>query len=392
MSQSPVRSKRSTRDPGPRSIVRRAIRAVKRRTSRNVLVVPRKTIGSQEYAARTGVRWRLAAEAAPLVRRPPRKFGALPGDLEGPRLTTGFPEMGVLELPDASLVGPRGWVVTRDGYVLPDHTLHAAEGSLPHAGPPTSVSRLKGAVASLASDHAWRNYGHFLYDGLGRFELLRRAGYALDEIDWFYCGYPGAAKRLLLRLGIPPQKIVRAEPGRSVRGDLVLAPTFPGSRRDHPRWLIDFLRRDLLPANAESRPARRLYVRRTASRRVANEAEIQPLLESYGFTAFDPADDPEPPLAFASAEAVVGVHGANLADVCFCPEGAAVLEFTPTEHINSYWYAQAETAGLDFGYIMCRSTTQRAAGATRRSDGDVHVDPDELREALSAMLPPAGPG
>ncbi|MDQ3491717.1 MAG: glycosyltransferase family 61 protein [Chloroflexota bacterium] len=349
--------------------------------------MPSRTMGSQEYAARSGARWRQAERAAPIERKPPLKFGALPGDFEGPRLATRFPDMGVLELPHGLLVGARGWVVTDDGYLLPDHTLFAQEPSMPAMGAPR-VTRLKGVVASLATDNAWRNYGHFLYDGLGRFELLRRAGYSVDEIDWFLCTYPGKkARRLVERLGIPPEKIVRSDAARSVRGDLVLAPTFPGARRDHPRWLIEFLRRDLLPTPRPAGPPRRLYVRRTTSRRVANEAEIMPILTAHGFVAFDPVEDPEPPVAFSQAEGIVGVHGANLADICFCPDGAGVLEFTPTEHINSYWYAQAETAGLRYGYIVCRSTSERAAGATRASDADVHVDPDELREALAVMFP-----
>ena len=374
---------------GPLSLVRRANYAFKRRVLKSVMVVPRKTIGSQEYAARTGVVWRPVATSVPIVRRPPRKFGAIPGDFEGPRLAKAFPDMGVLELPGATVVGPQAWVVTKDRYLLPDHTLHAAEPSMPYALPPTPVSRLKGKVASISSDWSWRNYGHFLYDGLGRFEMLRRAGYSIDEFDWFYVGWPfEGSKRLVERLGIPPEKIVRAERGRSYRCDLLVAPTFPGSRRDHPRWLIEFLRRELLPATAQSGPPRRLYVRRTAARRVANEAEIMPILEAHGFEVFDPTQDPEPPLAFARAEAIVGVHGANLADLCFAPETAGLLEFTPTEHINSYWYAQAETAGLDYGYIMCRSTSQRAPGATRKGGEDVYVEPDELREALAAMFPP----
>jgi capsular polysaccharide biosynthesis protein len=109
------------------------------------------------------------------------------------------------------------------------------------------------------------------------------------------------------------------------------------------------------------------------------------MLEARGFERYDPLEHEDPTVDFAQAEAVLGVHGANLADILFCAEGTRVLELTPTDHVFSWWYAQAETLGLDFGHIVCRSVGSRAPGAARRSDRDVHVDLDELRTALDGM-------
>lgn len=357
-----------------------------RRVVGGQLMIPRRTIGSKEYAARTGAVWREVEPATPIERKAPVRYGKLPGDFDR-RVASRFPEMGVLELPEGLLVSRRGWVVTRDRYLLPDHSLLAGSKDLPVGGSEMRVQRLPGVVASLVSDHAWWNYGHFLYDGLGRFELLHRAGYTIAGIDWFVCAYPGRkARRLLERLGIPDSKIVPVETGLTIQGDMLLAPTFPGSRRDHPRWLIDFLRRELVPPGTADGPPRRLYAQRTKTRRVANEPEILPILESYGFETFDPDHHDEPLAAFARAEAVVGVHGANLADICFCPEGARVLELTPADHISSYWWAQAEMAGLDHAYIICESTGERSSERARKADVDVRVDLDDLREGLAAQL------
>ncbi|MGI8533541.1 MAG: glycosyltransferase family 61 protein [Candidatus Limnocylindrales bacterium] len=374
------------RSDGPLSLARRAAGRVKRRVLGGAPVIPRRTIGSREYASLTGAVWREVEPALPIERRPPVRYGKLPGDFDR-RVATRFPEMGVLELPEGMLVSRRGWVVTRDGYLLPDHSLLAGSKELPVGGAEMRVHRLPGVVASLVSDHAWWNYGHFLYDGLGRFELLRRAGCTIEGIDRFVCAYPGRkARRLLERLGIPDSKIVPVETGRTIQADLLLAPTFPGSRRDHPRWLIDFLRRELVPVGSAEGPLRRLYAQRSKTRRVANEQEILPILASYGFETFDPDEHDEPLAAFARAEAVVGVHGANLADICFCPEGAKILELTPTDHISSYWWAQAEMAGLDHAYIVCQSTGERSSERARKADVDVRVDPDDLRQGLAAQL------
>ena len=350
------------------------------------MVLPRRTMGSKAYAARAGLPWHLVEPAAPIVRRPPRRFGSLEGDLM-PLVSEAYPEMGVLELQDAYLVGPNGWVVTRDGFLLPDQSRYfRTVDDMVRRHKSSPITRLRGTVISLATDSGYRNYGHYLYDGLGRAALLERAGIDLARADHLYVGVPHPrASRLLERLGVAAERIVPAARDEAIRADVVITTTFPGAARDHPRWVIDFLRRKLLPEGTSAERRRRLYAVRTASRRLANEAEVWPLLESRGFEWYDPIDRPDPPADFAQAEAVFGVHGANLADICFCLEGARVLELTPTDHINSYWYAQAETAGLEFGHIVCRSIDQRAPGANRRGDRDVYLEPSELREALDGM-------
>jgi hypothetical protein len=365
-----------------RSAVRRARDRIRGRMS-----VPTRWSRTLEYATRTGARWHAVEPETPIVRRPPVRYGPLEGDFSA-MLAERLPPLGVVELPEACVLGPRGWVVTRDGYLLPEQSLFGTSvGQMKGRGRSWSVVRQPGVVASLASDNAWRNYGHFLYDTLGRVALLRRAGIPFDSIDWFYCPFPGSkARRLLERVGVPLDRVIKPERGIALRCERLLSPSFPGSRRDHPRWLIEWLRAAALPPATPVEPRRRLYVRRLGSRRVSNEAEILPVLEAYGFESYVPEEAADPTVDFAAAEAIVGGHGANLADIVFCPEGAAVIELMSTDHINPYWYAQAETAGLRHAYIVCRATGERAPAAKRPDDSDVHVDVAALREALAALL------
>jgi len=95
-------------------------------------------------------------------------------------------------------------------------------------------------------------------------------------------------------------------------------------------WLRRTFGREREHAPGSSEGALKLYVRRASDRprHVANAAEVEALLVSYGFRVLQPetltvAQQAE---LFSSAAVVVGGHGAALANTVFC-SGSRVLEF-----------------------------------------------------------------
>jgi capsular polysaccharide biosynthesis protein len=234
----------------------------------------------------------------------------------------------------------------------------------------------------MTSDSSYHNYGHFLLDAVPRLHLFEKAGLSLDDVDYIYCPLPTrSARRILERLGIPMERII--EPARrvAIKPETLLATSFPGTRRNYQPWLVAFLRERLTPDAVT--PHRRLYVRRTEFRRLVNEDELLPLLEAEGFETYNPVDHADPPRDFAEASVVVGVHGANLADVVFCRPGARVLEIVPLDHQEPYYYAAADAAGLRYGYLV-----GDAAIPTPRSpnQSDVHVSLSDFKAALADTL------
>lgn len=332
------------------------------------MVMPRATLGSQEYARRFGGTWHTAYPARGRVeRRPPVRYGSRAADFES--TVDPVPELGVLELRQGRVVGLEGWVVSREGQVLPEHTWYGThteemEKRLRRLRQPQRVVHVRGSVLSLGTRSAVSNYGHFLLDSVGRLALVEEAGLRMDQFDHVVGGVPSAgARRMLERAGVPLDRLIPVQEGVAILADVLYAPTFPGSRRNYLPWLVDFLRRMSVPSAAPA--TRRLYIQRKATRRVLNEAELLPLLEQHQFEIYDPGEHADPPADFAKASIVVGPHGAGLADLAFCQPGTSVLELIPEDHVMPYWYTLSEAGGLRYGYLI----------------GDAHPVPSDISKS-----------
>ncbi len=240
------------------------------RWSRTRMVVPRRSLKSQEYVRRFSGRWHQVYGRTTVDRKPPIRYGQRVADFEW-MLESAFPDFGVLELENGYLVGRHGWVVSREGYLLPDHSwdgAHVSDMEIPNRS--YTIVKLKGVCLSLASDWASYTYGHFLLHGLSRLDLFRRAGFALSDVDYFYLGAPDEhSRRMLVKLGVPPEKWIIATNDIAVQADVVLAASFPGTRWNYPSWAVDFLRRTFAPSPVT--PELRLYIPRTTTRRIINE-------------------------------------------------------------------------------------------------------------------------
>lgn len=359
-----------------------------RRWSGTEMVVPRSRLTSQEYARRFSGRWYQVYGRTTVERKAPICYGRRVADFEW-MLDPAFPDFGVLELAKGYLVGPHGWVVSREGHLLPEHSwdgAHVTDMKIPNRS--YRVVRLKGVCLSLASDWAASNYGHFLLHGLSRLDLFTRAGFALSDVDFFYCAVPDEhSRRMLVRLGIPPEKWVIASDGKegvAVQADVILATSFPGARWNYPSWGVDFLRRAFTPSPVI--PALRLYIPRTTTRRIMNAETLVQILNEHGFEVFDPPQHEEPLNNFARAAIVVGGTGAGLANLVFCRPGAKVLELIPSDQVSALHYTLAEAAGLHYGYLIGESTSVRPLSNIGRSPYDFRIDEEEFRNALAQMI------
>lgn len=349
-------------------------------------VVPTEWLPSDEFAKRRKADWYCVYPESSNTRPPPICYGALTADLQR-RLDADVPQRGVLELPNALLFGEAGWVFSRDGHLLPDHSWygrHVDEMRIPRRLP--RARRLKGVCLSLASDFSVGSYGHFLLDSISRLELFTKAGFHLTDVDCVFCPKPTSnnAQKILESLDIPMAKFVWADGSVAIRPDTLLAPTFPGTRRNYSPWVPDFLKRAFLPSTP--RPHRRLYVSRSGARRnVVNEEAVQRIVLQHGFEIYDPSRQTDTTRDFAEATVVVGPHGGGLTDLAFCQPGTKVLELIPTDHIYPYYYTLSDAADLEYGYLLCRSTTERDPDAFGPSSSDFHVDEREFAVAVDRI-------
>ena len=146
--------------------------------------------------------------------------------------------------------------------------------------------------------------------------------------------------------------------------------------------LIDHFRgRDPIRGNE------RVYIsrRKARVRRVVNEAEVEAVLEQYGFktTCFEDFAFAEQ-LAFAStARYIVSNHGAGLTNMLFMPAGGSVLELRKAgDSHNNCYFSLASSLGLRYFYQLCdtKDPTEDVFSA------DLLVDTGRLKTNISLML------
>jgi Glycosyltransferase 61 len=339
-------------------------------------------IHSPEYARRFGATWQVVHPAETPVRVPPVRYGHIDAGFEA--VLDPIPDLGVLTISNGTVVGPSGLVLTKEGLLLEDASFwRDRTKGVPDSARRAEVEKVRGTLVTLGSDYAFGNYGHYLMDSLPRLSLLEDAGVRIADADHIYVTVPGPhAARLLDELGVPTAQRIVARPGAAIRADTVIVASYPGSRRNYPRWHVQFLRDRLgVPAGP---PSRRLYIPRAEHRQILNIAELMPILQEHGFEVFEPRGAEDPRHAFAEAQVVVGGHGAGLADLAFCSPGTRVLELFPESHRKPFYMTLSGSADLRYGYLIGEAVP--GPEGVRGYLWDYTIDPGEFRMALEATL------
>lgn len=346
----------------------------------------RKSVSIDEATKQFGARWRPASLSTD-VRRP-RAFRMGERDVSWQeQLTADHPRPGVIELPaDWQLTG-QGWPISPAGRVLTTTTWFGDESK--RANPPASHGqpiRIDGTAFSLLSDFAQVNYYHFLIDALGRYAIYENLSDQLPEIDCFICPRPFSDRltRWIDALGIPASRVVLADENDRFVCQRIVAPTFPGRKRDMAAWVPAFWR-DRLQGTLSS-GERRLYVsRKTGARAVRNSDEVETRLAREGFEIIEPAQVADAPVLFSEARIVIGAHGAGLTDGIFCPPGTTLVELVPSDHVFPYYYSMAGAAQIDYAYLVGQSLGSRRKGAWGPSPFDFEVDVDALIRGVTEL-------
>jgi hypothetical protein len=101
--------------------------------------------------------------------------------------------------------------------------------------------------------------------------------------------------------------------------------------------------------------ARRIFIRRTTTRRIANADEIEAFAAQQGFEVHTMEDMSvtEQIELFRHASFVIGAHGAALANLVFCPPGAKVIELAPDSGYRPFFALIASKLGLTHGILPC---------------------------------------
>jgi hypothetical protein len=327
--------------------------------------------------------------------RPPH-VGALPAVIEAKVGECTVPAPFVVEVADATVIGPSG-IVAANGTLLLESTLGGYERLVDAsvrallAGQIPFETRLQrpdrrydDPVFSLVGPWA-TDYYHWLADYLVQVFALEiyRDRTNCDPLVVIPSDPPAWLRDSLSLAGIPRTRTVEWTGKRAHCARLAV-----GSARRHtastndgyvhsPAALARLGERLRAAVDVEDDDPRRLYVSRAdaADRRVRNEDELLDTLDAYGFERLVPGEHSfeEQVRRFANAEFVVGPHGAGLTNLIFAEEATLVELFG--EYRNAAFFTLARGLGYGYGCVRCRP-----------EDRDMVADVDAVESLVADLL------
>jgi len=198
--------------------------------------------------------------------------------------------------------------------------------------------RIDGTVAILNKQFS-HNFYHWLTEVLPRFVALRRFG---AKVDYYLVDcLSNFQQNVLASLGIERHQLIQPHCRLLLEAERLLVPSFPT-----PACLREFgsLLLDGLGVNRETSSARRIFIsrRKTGTRTIANERELEPLLRNHRFETHSMEEYSLARQAqlIHEAEIIVAMHGAGLANLVFARPGTQVVEFVPAGRYNATCYPE----------------------------------------------------
>lgn len=254
-----------------------------------------------------------------------------------------------------TVYGPSVAVVSAEGSLLADVSVEwgrKAEDNWTFRRlclPPAEF--LEGRTLVLASTGG-NTYFHWLTDVLPRAQLAAKAGYKSTGFDHILVNgiHAPFQKETLAHLKVP-LAVCRPLPSheKAFRLKKAVLPSLPGLPGVVPPETVEFLRR-AFPARAKF-TRKRIFVGRKGARHrpCAEEGRIVRELRKKGFVPVEceKLSVREQARIFASAEMVVGAHGAGLTNLVFCRPGTKVIELFGPGYVNPCYRDLCVAAGLE---------------------------------------------
>lgn len=278
-------------------------------------------------------------------------------------------------LPNARMWGYPFFVSTEDRVLLRDVSWDFRIFRKAAQEPPVN-REFSGKVAILPL-HRCRNYFHWLMEVLPRIQMLEEEN-LWNKIPVVVPPLSGFFKETLDLLGLKENLRLEFNPDQDHwQFEEAVYPSRLGASRKLPIHAVKFLR-DRFVANSNQKKRRIYYSRQGSStRRVLNEERLLPLLTKYGFEIFTgiSISFADQVTLFSQAEAVVGCHGAGLANLAFCSPRTPVLELMGSRYVNPIMGEICESASLPYSVLV---------GKTTHEHGHYEIDIEIIESWLKA--------
>jgi len=214
-------------------------------------------------------------------------------------------------------------------------------------GTPRLQKKIKGKVLSLLTGGAGNdNYSHWLFDVLPRIALCEEV-FDISKIDFFLL--PDNKRKFQIEtleiLNIPRRKQISSVNFRHIISKELYVTNHPvaltddatGGIQNMPLWISEWLKKNFMKKNINKKVnfSKKIYIDRSDSvsnvkdlRSITNEEEIKKFLSQDGFRIIKLGDlhFKDQVSTFNNADVIVGLHGAGLANLCFCRAGTKLIE------------------------------------------------------------------
>ncbi|AFY36227.1 DUF563 domain-containing protein [Calothrix sp. PCC 7507] len=272
-----------------------------------------------------------------------------------------LPDAFVATIPDGR-VWNDGYIITPDNILLKEFTtkysFDSIKTSLPSLDKLPPLHKLSGSLAVLSCDYG-TGYYHWMFEVIPRLALLEKAGFKIQDIDYFLVNQHASRFQIdtLKDLGIQRHKIIESCWYPHIQAEQIIAPSLVGVPVQVPGWACDFLRHNFIDNKvAKNRQPLRIYLNRSqvVHRKVENEGEIIEFLSRFGFCniATENLSIWEQAELLSSAEIVIAPHGAGLTNLVFCKPGTKVIELLSPKGVSTLFWALGNHVGLDYYYLL----------------------------------------
>ncbi len=310
-----------------------------------------------------------------------------------------FRQPFVAELPNASIVGPRGAVVSQEGKIAADslkrparhHEIHAHLG-----GTVLSLSYLRSrfrphriqagseydTVAVLHRKSSVKNFYHWVIERLLALRgICRYQSETSSEVTILISpNAPPFVPKIIEKVGFDREQIEYYR-GGPVFAETVVLPSWPELTATSMEWL-----RDSVVDSVESSKTNQDYLyisrQRTQRRRVTNFDEIEPILKRYEFKQIFLEDlSLEEEINYIrSARGIASPHGAGLTSMIWA-DNIDILEIFNGVIIPPF-YLMANLLGHHYESIL----SIPAERENKRRHRNIYLDPEEFERRISEFV------
>ena len=237
-----------------------------------------------------------------------------------------------------------------------------------------------------------KNFWHWTMENLPKLLALEDMGY---DGKYILPYNEPVIRRSLEMFGIPQERLLPA--GVSYRVErLILPPRISGFTLVDNVPLVAFLRQSILDVTGTEQGKRRVYIRRIGQRKLANEQDILPVLQDFGFETVTPEelDHKEQFRLMTAVDCSVMVHGANSTLALFQKPRSIWVEMFNNRYVTYSnlhtvramqlrYHALVEDLELDTSPDMTTTVYEHLKAGMKT---DVTIDPMYLRITLENAL------